>query len=110
MRTSDQETFVTETSHRQHLISILKAAYSGELAAAYAYRGHWKSVSNLVERKRIQQIETDEWVHRKKVGEMLAALGARPSNLKEVRMWLTGRTIGALCHVIGWFLPMYFAG
>ena len=25
-------------------------------------------------------------------------------------MWITGRTIGVLCHLIGWFLPMYFAG
>ena len=101
---------MTETSHRRQLITILKAAYSGELAAGYAYRGHWKSVSNRIERERIRQIENDEWVHRKRVGEMLEHLGARPSNLKEVRMWLTGRTIGALCHVIGWFLPMYFAG
>ena len=101
---------MTETSHRLELITILKAAYSGELAAGYAYRGHWKSVTNRIERERIRQIENDEWVHRKRVGEMLDHLGAGPSKLKEMRMWLTGRAIGALCHVIGWFLPMYFAG
>ena len=101
---------MTEISHRHQLVTILRAAYSGELAAAYAYRGHWKSVSNQVERERIRQIENDEWIHRKRVGEMLDILGSRPSTLKEVRMWLTGRTIGALCHVIGWFMPMYFAG
>ena len=101
---------MTEPSHRHQLIGILKAAYSGELAAGYAYRGHWKSVSNQMERDGIRKIENEEWVHRKRVGEMLDALGSRPSTLREVRMWLTGRTIGALCHVIGWFLPMYFAG
>jgi len=101
---------VTDTAHRRQLITILKAAYSGELAAGYAYRGHWKSVSNQIERERIRQIENDEWVHRKRVGEMLENLGAGPSTLREVRMWLIGRTVGAMCHVIGWFLPMYFAG
>lgn len=25
-------------------------------------------------------------------------------------MWTIGRTVGLLCHVGGWFLPMYFAG
>ena len=101
---------MTEPSHLHQLIAILRAAYSGELAAGYAYRGHWKSVSNQIERERIRQIENDEWIHRARVGEMLDTLGSRPSRVKEVRMWLTGRTIGALCHVIGWFLPMYFAG
>ena len=101
---------MTDTAHRRQLITILKAAYSGELAAGYAYRGHWKSVSNQIERERIRQIENDEWVHRKRVGEMLENLGAGPSTLREARMWLIGRTVGAMCHVIGWFLPMYFAG
>lgn len=101
---------MTEPSHRHQLIRILRAAYSGELAAGYAYRGHWKSVSNQIEREGIRKIENDEWVHRKRVGEMLDALGSHPSTLREVRMWLTGRVIGALCHAIGWFLPMYFAG
>ena len=101
---------MSQLTHRQHLIAILKAAYSGELAAAYAYRGHWKSVSDQSEREGIRRIENDEWVHRQRVGEMLSTLGAGPSKIREVRMWITGRTIGALCHLIGWFLPMYFAG
>jgi Ubiquinone biosynthesis protein COQ7 len=101
---------VTQPTHRHHLIEILKDAYSGELAAAYAYRGHWKSVSDRAEREAIRRIENDEWIHRERVGQMLESLGARPSTIREVRMWITGRTIGAACHVIGWFLPMYFAG
>jgi hypothetical protein len=96
--------------HRHHLIHILQGAYSGELAAGFAYRGHWKSVKNGNERAAIQKIEREEWVHRRRVGEMLASLGAGPRKLREAKLWLIGRTIGLGCHVIGWFLPMYFAG
>ena len=95
---------------RQELIRILQGAYSGELAAGHAYRGHWKSVHKADERAAIQKIECEEWVHRRRVGEMLASLGARPRKLREVKMWVIGRVIGLSCHVIGWFVPMYFAG
>ena len=97
-------------AHRRHLIEILQSAYSGELAAALAYRGHWKSVRNADQRSAIQKIENEEWVHRKRVGEMLAYLDAGPLKLREARLWVVGRTIGIACHMIGWFLPMYFAG
>ena len=96
--------------HRQHLIKILQSAYSGELAAGFAYRGHWKSVRKANERSAIQKIENEEWVHRKRVGEMLTYLDAGPLKLREARLWVVGRAIGIACHMIGWFLPMYFAG
>lgn len=97
-------------SDLEQLIHILQAAYSGELAAAYAYRGHWKSLSSPAERERIRQIENEEWVHREKVGLMLASLGAAAVGTREARMRLTGRAIGLACHFTGRFLPMYFAG
>lgn len=97
-------------SHRRHLIQILKSAYSGELAAAFAYRGHWKSVKHSGERASIQKIEREEWNHRERVGEMLASLSAEPGRLREMKLWVIGRTIGLSCHVLGRFLPMYFAG
>jgi hypothetical protein len=96
--------------HRRHLIHILQGAYSGELAAGFAYRGHWKSVKQTEERDAIQKIEREEWVHRKRVGEMLVSLGAAPLRFREAKLWVIGRTIGLACHLIGWFLPMYFAG
>ena len=96
--------------HRDHLIQILQGAYSGELAAGFAYRGHWKSVKNPHERAAIQKIEREEWSHRRRVGEMLATLGGAPLKLSETKRWVIGRTIGLACHMIGWFLPMYFAG
>lgn len=97
-------------STRRKLIRILQAAYSGELAAAYAYRGHWKSLGNLDEKEMVYIIEDEEWAHRRQVKEMLHYLGARPQRMREVLMWLTGRVIGITCHLTGWFLPMYFAG
>ena len=96
--------------HLSHLIQILQAAYSGELAAGFAYRGHWKSLNNAIERTAVQKIEHEEWVHRERVGEMLASLGASPLKYREAKSFLIGRTIGLACHVIGWFFPMYFAG
>jgi len=95
---------------RQKLIDILRLAYSGELAAAYAYRGHWHSARNQDERDSIHAIEDDEWRHRRLVGEMLTTLGSGPTNHREVRATIVGRTLGVLCHVMGWLVPMFGAG
>ncbi len=92
------------------LVAILQHAYSGELAAALAYRGHWRSVRAPSERARIEQIEHEEWHHRTLVGEMLVELGRTPKRGLEIRATLIGRTLGALCHVSGWLAPMYGAG
>ena len=97
-------------AHCHHLIHLLQGAYSGELAAGFAYRGHWKSVRNEHERAAIQKIEREEWIHRERVCEMLKSLDARPKKSREAKMFLIGKSIGVACHLIGWFLPMYFAG
>lgn len=101
---------VTKDDSREKLIAILQGAYSGELAAAYAYRGHWKSVRAQAERDAIRVVEEDEWRHRKLVGEMLAKLGRGPNQRREFRATVVGRTLGFLCHVTGWLAPMYGAG
>jgi hypothetical protein len=95
---------------RAKLIRQLQGAYSGELAAAYAYRGHWHSVRDAAQRERIQRIEREEWHHRGLVGGLLKQLGAKPRPLREAAFWLIGRVIAAFCHVGGWFAPMYGAG
>src|SRR5207247_8409629 len=41
---------------------------------------------------------------------MLARLDAKPSRRREIRAAIIGRTLGLLCHVTGWLLPMYGAG
>ena len=101
---------MTQADRSQNLTTILQLAYSGERAAAYAYRGHWKSASDKEERTRIKQIEEEEWHHRKLVGEMLRSLEANPSSLREFRALIIGRMLGLLCHVTGWLAPMYGAG
>ena len=98
------------TKARQDLIAILRLAYSGELAASLAYRGHWKSLSDREERQQIRKVEEEELHHRGLVGEMLKALEAPPRRIRELRAWVTGRILGGLCHVMGWLAPMYGAG
>lgn len=95
---------------RQNLIRILQNAHAGELAAAYAYRGHWKSVRNKEEKAAIKKIEEEEWTHRENVRKWLEELDARPRKLREAVFWTIGRSLGVLCFVGGWFFPMYFAG
>jgi demethoxyubiquinone hydroxylase (CLK1/Coq7/Cat5 family) len=97
-------------SSRQELVRILQSAYSGEMAAAYAYRGHWKSLSDLNEKEMVYIIEDEEWTHRRQVRAMLDSLGSRPRLLREIAMLLMGRGLGIACCLTGWFLPMYFAG
>jgi rubrerythrin len=99
-----------ENDSRQKLITILQLAYSAELAAAYAYRGHWQSVSAPDEREAIRMIEEDELRHRSLVGDVLADLGGTPNPRRELRATIIGRTLGFLCHVTGWLAPMYGAG
>lgn len=95
---------------QERLIAVLQMAYSGELAAGYAYRGHWHSLSDSDERARVKTIEEEERHHRKLVGEMLVSLGAGPIKMREIRATLVGRVLGVLCHLSGWFAPMYGAG
>jgi len=92
------------------LITLLKKAYSGELAAAYAYTGHAKSVRDAVEMQEIETIRAQEIEHRERVGEMLAELGSAPSRLREIMLTIVGRSISILCYIGGWFVPMYGAG
>jgi demethoxyubiquinone hydroxylase (CLK1/Coq7/Cat5 family) len=96
--------------NRRKLVRLLRLAYSGEKAAAYAYAGHWRAVKNPAERAKIQKIERDEWEHRAQVKRMLDELGEKPNPLRELMMATIGRSVAISCFLIGWFLPMYFAG
>ena len=95
---------------REKLVGLLRLAYSGELAAALAYRGHWHAVADAGEKEAIRKIEAEEWHHRELVGGMLCALGSKPSRSREIRAWLIGKSLGIACHVAGWLAPMYGAG
>jgi len=95
---------------RDNLIHILQNAYSGEVAAAFAYRGHWRSLRSSGEKERVRQIEAEEWGHRRGVGEWLERLDACPRAAREKAFWMIGKFLGLSCFISGWFMPMYFAG
>jgi hypothetical protein len=92
------------------LIDLMKKAYSAEKAAAYAYIGHARSVKKKEEKIAIRQIELDEWNHREQVLQMMNYYGIQPSKWYEIRFAIIGRLISASCHIIGWFMPYFFAG
>ena len=109
----DERAIASAGDHERALITILQAAHAGELAAAYAYQGHWRSrigARRLAERQEIQRIEAAEWHHRNQVLDLLTALGSGPVRWREVLMGSIGRFFGALCFVGGRFMPMYAAG
>ncbi|HEX7166367.1 MAG TPA: ferritin-like domain-containing protein [Acidimicrobiales bacterium] len=96
---------------RATLVRILQDAHAGELAAAYAYRGHWRSLWRRPdERDEVRRIEGAEWHHRAMVADILVELGERARPRRELLMGAIGRFFGALCFVSGWFGPMYAAG
>jgi rubrerythrin len=95
---------------RDALVSLLRAAFSGELAAAIAYHGHERSVADADEKREIRRIRRQELKHRRAVGRMLGALGARPSRWRELRASVVGRLLWVWCFAGGWFTPMYGAG
>ena len=99
-----------EEQNLQNLKTLLQLAYSAELAAAYAYHGHWRSVTSADEKARIQQIENEELHHRLLVGEMLMQLDTRPSKAREIWSAFLGRALGLFCNLGGWLVPMYGAG
>lgn len=95
---------------RSRLVALLQKAHAGELAAAHAYRGHWRSLKDQAEIERVRRIEREELVHREGVARMLKALGAGPSRPREAVFGVIGLAIAAACRVGGWLPPMYGAG
>lgn len=99
------------TSEAKHcFVDLLQRAHSGEKAAALAYRGHANSVRNPQEKQEILQIEKEEWHHRARLLDMLSELEEKPKKSLEITFTLIGKTIAFLCHIGGWFIPMYGAG
>ncbi|MFM8287854.1 MAG: ferritin-like domain-containing protein [Planctomycetaceae bacterium] len=92
------------------LVRLLKLAYSAERAAALAYIGHANSVRDPVAKAAIRQIELDEWRHRETVLGLMNQYGIAPSRYFEIQFFLIGRVLSLSCHLIGWFMPYYFAG
>ena len=92
------------------LTDLLRLAYSAEKAAAFAYQGHAGSVKNEDDKIRIREIENDEWIHRAEVLSLMRQYDVSISRWYEVKYHIIGKSISWSCYVIGWFMPMYFAG
>ncbi len=92
------------------LSKLIQLAYSAERAAAFAYQGHARSVKDPIQKESIAKIEADEWQHRDHLKRMMKSLGLRPSPWLEARFYVIGKAISWSCLMIGYFMPMYFAG
>ena len=92
------------------LIKSLKTAYSAEKAASLAYIGHAGALRNPKEILAVNQIEKDEWDHRRHVLEIMNEYGITVSRYYELKYYVIGKVIGYSCYVIGRFMPYFFAG
>ena len=89
---------------------LLQLAYSGELGAIHAYLGHRRSLRHYAERLELRRILEDEIRHRRRLLVMLEELHLAPDAYRELKLTFIGRSIGFLCRIGGWFVPMYGAG
>lgn len=92
------------------LVDLLQRAYSAERAAALAYIGHANSLRDPAAKAAVQQIEDDEWHHRENVLVLMRRYEVPVSRYYEARFFVIGKVIAAACHVIGRFMPYFFAG
>ena len=92
------------------LVELLQRAYSAERAASFAYVGHAASLKDPAAKANVKQIEDDEWDHRRHVLEIMRRYDVPVSRWFEIKYWWIGKVISASCHVIGWFMPYFFAG
>ena len=92
------------------LVKLLQKAYSAERAAAFAYIGHAGSLRSADAKAMVKQIEEDEWNHRKNIFGLMQRYEVPASRFHEMRFYIIGRIISASCHVIGRFMPFFFAG
>ena len=92
------------------LVELLQRAYSAERAAAFAYIGHADSLKAPEAKAAVKQIEDDEWKHRENILGLMQRYGVPVSRWHEVRFYVIGKIISASCHVIGRFMPFFFAG
>ena len=96
-------------SHKK-LIDLMQRAYSAEKAAAFAYYGHSGSLKNKEHKTAVKQIEIDEWNHRREVLDIMNIYKVPVSTYYEFKYHIIGKFIAFSCYVIGWFMPIYFAG
>ncbi len=99
----------TQLKHPK-LVKSLQKAHSAERAASLAYIGHAASLRDPEAKAAIQQIERDEWEHRRVVLEIMRKYSISVSKYEEVKFYVIGKLIGYSCFLIGRFMPYFFAG
>ncbi len=92
------------------LINLLQTAYSAERAASFAYQGNAAAVKSPQIKIAIKRIEDDEWEHRAEVLKLMHEYQIKASNWYEIKYFFIGKIISLSCHVLGFFIPIYFAG
>ena len=80
------------------------------MAAAMAYVGHAGSLASPEAKAAVKRIEIDEWNHRANVLALMQKHEVPVSRYLEVRCWCIGKIIAFSCHLIGRFMPYFFAG
>jgi len=98
------------TLDHPQLVDLIRRAYSAERAASFAYIGHAGSLTNPEEVAVVEEIEDDEWEHRRNLLALMEQYGIAPSRYYEIKYYLIGKVIGFSCYFIGWFMPYFFAG
>ena len=98
------------TLDHPQLVKSLRLAYSAEKAASFAYIGHAGSLRDADEIARVQEIEQDEWGHRRHVLEIMRQYDIPVSRWNELKYHVIGKVIGYSCYLIGRFMPYFFAG
>ena len=98
------------TLDHPQLVKSLRLAYSAEKAASFAYVGHAGSLRDADEVARVQEIEQDEWGHRRHVLEIMRQYDIPVSRWNELKYHVIGKVIGYSCYLIGRFMPYFFAG
>jgi rubrerythrin len=93
----------------KELIKALQKAHAGEMAAYYAYEGHWKASKNEQERMEILNIQLEEASHILTIRKFLKSLGADSSIWRDFIFIYIGKLAGALCFVSGWRNAMFGA-
>lgn len=92
------------------LFDSLRKAYSAERAASFAYIGHAAALRDPAEKEAIKRIEEDEWDHRREVLKIMEQHEVPINRWYEIKYWWIGKMIGLSCHLIGRFMPYFFAG
>jgi hypothetical protein len=62
------------------------------------------------EKAAVQEIEQDEWSHRRNVLQIMQLYDIPVSRYYEIKYHLIGKVIGYSCYFIGRFMPYFFAG